>query len=394
MFVRAEGAKGIGAVETASQVTQKSFTAAHYRLSTLAGANIVFRFSHVPEDVCIRIAAIVQRPISMERKRELSRIAHTLHDQFAPILDGAASKEDCVGLFHQALSALGYSDSLLLQRKADWEPNLKPRKRLPEIDLGFLISPQNEAEDSPDRPDKRQQHGNGTYTPLDTSRAAATGDITLRDKDRGSGRMGPPPIPQSDVKTPRPDIPIGLSNDAVVNALKSPDLTEETATDLLIMLAEPYAQNGGRPLLCLGPSQHNLFPFMLVEGKSYATGNTIYEAQNQAVVSGACALEILHRLDDLVQMVKPSSHSKAQHIVFSVCTLGPIHELWVHYTTEKNGKRKYNNKIWKSCNMAVEYEVPGFLEAVDNVMGWGPGEHLQSIANQLRILWAASRPSR
>ena len=113
---------GIGAVETASQVTQKSFTAAHYRLSTLAGANIVFRFSHVPEDVCIRIAAIVQRPISMERKRELSRIAHTLHDQFAPILDGAASKEDCVGLFHQALSALGYSDSLLLQRKAGMVP--------------------------------------------------------------------------------------------------------------------------------------------------------------------------------------------------------------------------------------------------------------------------------
>ena len=110
---------GLGDLETSSRVTQKSsYTAAHYRLSTLAGANIVFRFSPAPENVCTRIAAIVQRPVSKGRKKELSRIAHTLHDQFAPVLSGAAREDDCIELFHQALSALGYSHSLLFPRKA------------------------------------------------------------------------------------------------------------------------------------------------------------------------------------------------------------------------------------------------------------------------------------
>ena len=113
----------LGDLETASQVTQKSsYTAAHYRLSTLARANIVFRFSPAPEDVHTRITAIIQRPVSKERKKELSRIAHTLHDQFAPVLGGAAREDDCIELFHQALSALGYSRSLLLPRKAGMVP--------------------------------------------------------------------------------------------------------------------------------------------------------------------------------------------------------------------------------------------------------------------------------
>ena len=132
---------------------------------------------------------------------------------------------------------------------------------------------------------------------------------------------------------------------------------------------------------------------MSVDGKSYAAGRTIYEAQNQAAVSGACALEILHRLDDLAQKAKPGSHSEGPHIVFSVYTQGPIHELWVHYTTEEDGDRIYHNQIWKSCNMGVECEVPGFLEAIDNVMRWGLEGHLEKIVNQLKLVWAAALPS-
>lgn len=198
--------------------------------------------------------------------------------------------------------------------------------------------------------------------------------------------MGPPPIPQWDVKTPRPDISIGLSNDAVVDALRSRDITRTDAKSFL-----------KAALLRLGSTKQDeqiRFPFMPVEGKSYATGRTIYEAQNQAAVSGACALEILHRLDDLAQRAQPSSNFKGQHIVFSVCTQGPIHELWAHYTTEEDGHRIYNNKIWKSCNMAVDREVLGFLEAVDNVMRWGAGEHFEKIVTRLKTVWAAAPPSR
>ena len=207
--------------------------------------------------------------------------------------------------------------------------------------------------------------------------------------------MGPPPTPQSEVKTPRPDISIGLSDAAVVNALQSRGLTEKGAKSLLKNLATPDARNGDRPLLCSEPTQAALqirFPFLPVEGKSYATSRTIYEAQNQAAVSGACSLKILHDLDDLARKADPRSYCKGQLIVFSICTEGPTHELWAHYITVEDGDRMWHMVIVKTCNMAVCSEIPGFLEAVDNVMHWGTGEHLEKTANQLRIVRGAAQP--
>ena len=113
----------IGEQDTASQVTQRSsFTNAHYRLTILAGANIIFRFKPAPADVSTKVAAIIQSPISEERKEELSRIAYTIHEKFAPILEEAVREDDCIELFHEALSSLGYSDSILLRRKAGAMP--------------------------------------------------------------------------------------------------------------------------------------------------------------------------------------------------------------------------------------------------------------------------------
>lgn len=112
----------MGEQDTASQVTQRSsFTNAHYRLTILAGANIIFRFKPAPLDVNTKVTTIIQRPISEERKEELSRIAHTIHEKFASILEEAV-REDCIELFHEALSSLGYSDSIILRRKAGAMP--------------------------------------------------------------------------------------------------------------------------------------------------------------------------------------------------------------------------------------------------------------------------------
>ena len=75
--------------------------------------------------------------------------------------------------------------------------------------------------------------------------------------------------------------------------------------------------------------------------------------------------------------------------MFSACTQGSIHELWAHCTTDEDDDRMYYMKMVKSCNMAVDCEVPGFLEAVDNVMKWGLGGHVDKVANQLKSVWAA-----
>ena len=269
----------------------------------------------------------------------------------------------------------------MLTLSLDWQPSLRPRIRPTKANLDHLYRLEEKAEESLERPGKRQQ-GVEPYISPDTSGASAA------DK-----RMGPPPIPQSEVKTPRPDISIGLRDAAVINALQSRGFTGVEAEDLLKALATPDIRNGGTPLLYSEPTSAALqirFPFLLIEGKSYATGKTIYEAQNQAAVSGACSLKILHDLDDLAHKSNPGSHPKGRPIMFSICTEGPIHQLWAHYTTAGDGDRMYYMAIIKTCDMAVCNDVPGFLEAVDNVMGWGSCKHKEMIAKQLRIVWQPS----
>ena len=69
----------------------------------------------------------------------------------------------------------------MITSSLDWEPSLKPRISSPMLDLGFLISPQDEAEDSLDWSSKRQ-HGDGTLLTPDISGTAATGDVNPEDK--------------------------------------------------------------------------------------------------------------------------------------------------------------------------------------------------------------------
>ena len=163
--------------------------------------------------------------------------------------------------------------------------------------------------------------------------------------------------------------------------------------DLLDFLATPNVHNNGRPLLLSEPTSavHEMrFPFLIIEGKSYATCRTIYEAQNQAAVSGACAVNILHDLSNFVNNVDPESLSKTTPIVFSITAEGPIHELWAHYMTmQGGGRRLYQMSIIQSCHMAIRREVFGFMETVENIVKWGCGEYLNNVADQLVTLWTA-----
>ena len=201
----------------------------------------------------------------------------------------------------------------------------------------------------------------------------------------------------SPVKTPRPDISIGLRNAVVVKALQPQGLTETEANDLLELLQETKAPNRSEPILCSEPTQqalHIRFPFMPVEGKAYATGNSVFDAQNQAAVSGACALKIQHDLDDLACSANPESHANDQPLVFSICTEGPYHELWAHYTMIKDDVRMYNMIVIRTCNAVLRDELVGFLTAVDNVMSWAAGEFLTNITKQLEEVTKVAKISR
>ena len=113
--------------ETSSQATKKSsYTAAHYRNSILKGSNIHFQFRPPPEDIQTQITTIIQHRISPERKEELSLIGQQFYDSFVDVLDTAAREDDCVELFYQALSSMGYNESLKVSRKAGMVALLNP----------------------------------------------------------------------------------------------------------------------------------------------------------------------------------------------------------------------------------------------------------------------------
>ncbi|EOD47337.1 hypothetical protein UCRNP2_5921 [Neofusicoccum parvum UCRNP2] len=63
----------------------------------------------------------------------------------------------------------------------------------------------------------------------------------------------------------------------------------------------------------------------VVEAKSPATLDNIFEGQNQAVTSGACALNIQRSLVDL------TNEEPDQPLFSSMCTQGPLHEIWAHF---------------------------------------------------------------
>jgi hypothetical protein len=194
------------------------------------------------------------------------------------------------------------------------------------------------------------------------------------------------------IKTPCPDITIGLSHGAVVGALEACGVVDPAADSMLEVLQStllyPSQDSPPRPVLCSRPTERNLSlhsPFLIVEGKSIATGQTVYDAQNQAAVAGSCALNILNGLADLAAHLDGhvSDVDTASPMVFSICTQGPYHELWVHYTTMENGLQQWNMNMVKVCHGSFQDGVLEFLVAVDNVMRWGTSDFLKGIAKQL-----------
>lgn len=203
--------------------------------------------------------------------------------------------------------------------------------------------------------------------------------------------MAPPPVPLKQenfiIKTPRPDSTFGFHLGVVVEKLEGLGLKPVAAKDFLNSLQL-------RKQLCSSPMPSALnvrFPSLVVEGKSYATGRTIYEAQNQAAVSGSCMLNLQHQLADLTKRAAPGSVPIKEPLAFTICTQGPIMELWVHYTTSSEEARYYNMAIVESCHGSLRKTVREFLVAMEGVIQWASSELLCDVTQQLSLVWKAAQ---
>ncbi|KAL8932234.1 MAG: hypothetical protein Q9211_006438 [Gyalolechia sp. 1 TL-2023] len=375
--------------DTASVASQKSSTFANYRWINLDSARIYAENGLVPKHLQTRIDAIIQPTLDEQKEEELSAISNTFCNDFIDIMKGASREDDLVEPIHVALTSLDSGKNFLFPRKSGMS---RPKHRVWHFDVAE--QPIDTAVDSPNRPDKRQQAAASYVSP---ERSETTLPSSCIPSDNPGPPMPPPPPPAPPnqdiciVKTPRPDITIGLRDTILIAQLKAKGLRELQASDFLKAL-----QN--QQVLCsnpLRPAYPMRSPPLVVEGKSYSTGRPVFEAQNQAAVSGSCMTNLQHRLAELTKRTSPGPHQGKEPLAFSICTDGPIMQLWVHYTTLMDGEHMYNMNIVRRCHASsqpfLQEGVKDFFKAVSGVMRWAVSDFLDDIVEQLNLMWKAGQ---
>ncbi|KAH0834352.1 hypothetical protein FOPE_03623 [Fonsecaea pedrosoi] len=383
--------------DTASVSSQKtSLALCNYRLNSLDRARIVFQHRCISEHLEHRVNAIVQPKLDKEREKLVFAIADDLCNDFPDALEVASGEDDCAELIYQALEAMNrqlFGKAFAFRRKAgtvdfayqhyrsanlslEWDPALKPMVQRKSYRSGAPHKSLNDIGFSDDRPNKRQQAETSYVSPGAT-------EITMPPP--------PPPPPKLDnncVKNARPDITIGFPRAVVAKKLVSLGVNKLDAEEMLKDLQ--YEQE-----LLSNPTLHALhirFPSMVVEGKSYATGKSMYEAENQAAGSGSCMLVMQGRLAELTERRSPGTdQGKKDPLAFSITHEGPILLLWLHYTTSLENARFYNLHVLSVCHATIRSTTREFFRALAWVMGWASTEFLDDVAAQLVLIWKSTQ---
>ena len=232
----------------------------------------------------------------------------------------------------------------------------------------------NDTGDSHDRPHKRQRVG-ASYV------SSKISDATM---------MPLPPRPSKPdnnyVKTARPDITMGFFHNVVAKKLLSLGVNELAAKELL----KDLQYQGELMSSPTRPALHVRFPSLVVEGKSYATGKSMYEAENQAAGSGSSMLAMQGHLAELTERYSPGSYENKEPLAFSVTHEGPLMLLWVHYITSLEDARFYNMHVMGICHTTIQSNTREFFMALAGVMRWASTEFLDDVAAQLFLVWKAA----
>ncbi|KAI4134333.1 MAG: hypothetical protein LQ341_006039 [Variospora aurantia] len=379
--------------DTASVSSQKSSTFANYQWITLDSARVYVENGPIPKNIQTRVDTIIHPTLSKTKEKELSTISKTFCNDFVDVMKGASREDDSVEPIHAALTSLDSGKKFLFPRKSDWDTSLKPIVRQSVWRFNVADKPIDMAEDSPNRPSKRQQAASSYISP-DSSESAIQPSCTPL--NNAMPLMPPPLVPpkqdNSMVKTPRPDITVGLRDTTVIEKLKDKGLRALEASDFLKALQNQQALYSNP----LQPAYPLRFPPLVVEGKSYSTGRPAFEAQNQAAISGSCMTNLQHKLTELTERTSPRSHHPSKDpLAFTICTEGPMIQLWVHYTTLTDRERMYHMYVLRICHAStqpfLQDGVKEFFTAVYGVMQWAIVDFLDGLVEQLDLIWKAGQ---
>ena len=182
----------------------------------------------------------------------------------------------------------------------------------------------------------------------------------------------------SAVKTPRPDFTWGFHQSTITDALVQRGLIEPRASRLLPALQRE--QN-----LCSDPTQHFLdvrFPIIIIElhdGENPLRGREPSCCFRKLYAHSPTAMETLYK--DVV--LDSKAEGDKSPLAFSLCTQGPIMELWVHHIVSEDEITEYHMNLIATCHGSIPSELERFLVQMDCLIQWYKNEYLGTIADQL-----------
>ncbi|KAL8802825.1 MAG: hypothetical protein Q9182_003585, partial [Xanthomendoza sp. 2 TL-2023] len=352
-----------------------------YRYIILERARIQIVPRPPPQTVQVRLDVIFNRRMTDERIREIKNLAKDQSENFGDGIGEALREDDSVELAHQTIFMMHKDRALVHRRKTGGQfagPLESSRADIPGR-LEYRVEAFNKAVytelDIADSPNKQQEADRPFPTP-DNSHATMPPPAA----PATAGQIQPvQPVHDGAVKTPRPDFTCGLRHSVIVEALADLGLDQTVSNDFLRVL-----QLNKR--LCSNPTQHFIairFPFLVIEGKAYTTGKTLFEAENQAAVSGSSMLNLQQQLASLYDSVKPASKKRGPPLAFSVCTQGPIWELWVHHLNMTKNITTYHMNIIATCHASLADELERFLLKMDCLITWYKHDYLKEVVDQL-----------
>ncbi|KAI9807557.1 MAG: hypothetical protein M1825_005497 [Sarcosagium campestre] len=319
-------------------------------------------------------------------------IAQIFGDSCIRIPRAAKGEDDWLSPICTASTALGLK-GLSVSRKASrrWELKSQVRQQSYFSWSSFIHNGQQlEVDDTSTPPRKRQQQStNENYKPPEASQ---TNISTPPVNNSQESSTLPPPVPaaedRSPIETLQPSLSIGIYFKALVSALSSQNLSEVKARRFIDWLQNAMVQHGKdesfEPILPLVPAplySDLTFPFAVVEAKVCSTGRQIFKAENQAAVAMTCAQRILLCLDRLANTGKTTNIRP--HVLFSITTQGPMHELWIHWTVVEDGVRLFKAKVWDNWNVQLPEQAEDCIIKLNNVCAWGTGPSMQSVVKTL-----------
>ncbi|KAL3468676.1 hypothetical protein BJX99DRAFT_269687 [Aspergillus californicus] len=344
-------------------------SAAQYRGGHLRRANI-FVDDEIPTDIINYMDKKVFHCL-MSDDALLHTTSEKLWSKSKELVRKSSGEAEWTEALHTAIDELRFK-GLEIVRNRDWREDLKPP----------IYNPQ------PTIPRKRSQ-------PHEALQNASTHPSQVFE----SGFL-PPAIPVFKLKDPCPDICVGLSDESIIIALE-PKKGRNVAKRFLLDLQDTFRLISDPHVTPLGLR----FPFLIVEAKAGATGGNLYQAQNQAAVSGSTALQILKNMSDL-QCVPDLDQGSQENIkdgnqpeqssefnlklAFSVVTEGPIHELWLHF-------RRSNEDFCMACIGAWRTTLKdgsiNLLRHLLAVLRWGNFEFRDTLIGALQYGHKQARTS-